>query len=167
MKIALKITASLLGAIRADLVRPHPFAHERVGFISAGISSLGRDIMVLARAYRPVDDNDYLDDPSVGAMMGPEAIRKALQWAMGEGHAMLHVHSHGGRGIPGFSSVDIRENAKFIPDFHKVAPRCVHGALVLSDDSARGQLWLNRGGASVPIDTFVEVGPTLRKWSVA
>ncbi len=167
MKLTLKITGGLLAAVRSDLSRPHAFAHERVGFISAGLSSLGSDVLLIARSYRPVVDQDYLDDPSVGAMMGPEAIRKALQWAMGEGHAMLHVHTHGGCGIPGFSSIDVRENAKFVPNFHKVAPKCAHGALVLSDDAARGQVWLERGCTPTPIDAFVEIGNSLRKWSPA
>ena len=167
MKVRFKITADLLADIRADLARPHAFAHERVGFISAGISPMAQDIMVLARAYRPVRDDDYLNDPSVGAMMGREAIRKSLEWAMQGGHAMFHVHTHGGAGIPGFSGIDLRENRKFVPDFFKVTPRCPHGALVLSDTAASGQIWFGRGREPSGIDEFVVVGPSLRKWGHA
>ena len=74
-----KITRRLLESVRRDLERPHPFAYERVGFISAGLSSAEDDLWVLARSHRAVADDDYLRDPSVGAMMGPEAIRKAIQ----------------------------------------------------------------------------------------
>jgi hypothetical protein len=167
MKLTFKITQSLLADIRTDLVRPHAFAHERVGFISAGLSSMGRDLVIVARGYRPVRDEDYLNDRTVGAMMGREAIRKSLEWAMQAGHAIFHVHTHGGRGIPGFSSVDIRENQKFVPDFFKVAPQCAHGALVLSDNAARGQIWIERTRSPLPIDSFVTIGPTLMKWSAA
>src|SRR5690606_33084922 len=65
MNIRFKITASLLAAIRADLRRPHAFAHERVGFISAGLAAAHDDLITLAREYRPVRDEDYLPDPSV------------------------------------------------------------------------------------------------------
>ncbi len=82
MNVRFKIPSALLASIRIDLRRPHPFAHERVGFISTALSAAGEDLLVLARAYRSVRDEDYLHDPTVGAMMGPEAIRKALQWAM-------------------------------------------------------------------------------------
>jgi hypothetical protein len=164
MKIRFKITGDLLDGIRADLMRPHAFAHERIGFISAGLSSVGKDLVVLARDYRPVPDEDYLNDSSVGAMMGREAIRKALEWSLQAGHAMFHVHTHGGWGIPGFSSVDLRENRKFVPDFFKVSPRFPHGALVLSDTAACGQIWLRRAGEPVTIDDFVIVGPGLKKW---
>jgi hypothetical protein len=165
MNINFKIRSSLLAAVRIDLQRPHPFAAERVGFIAAGITAVGRDLLVLARSYRAVLDKDYLADRSVGAMMGPEAIRKALQWAMQDKCALFHVHSHGGQGVPGFSGVDVRENARFVPDFLKVAPQCAHGAIVLSDTAARGQVWLERSQPPYAIHQFTEVGAPIRTWS--
>ena len=86
---------------------------------------------------------------------------------MQAGIALFHVHSHGGRGFPQFSGVDIRENAKFIPDFFKVAPQMPHGAIVLSSDSARGQMWVERRRAYLPITEFTEVGMPTRHWSAA
>jgi hypothetical protein len=167
MKIHFKITSSLLATVRIDLHRPHRFAAERVGFIAAGICAAGRDLLILARTYRAVHDDDYLPDRSVGVMMGPEAIRKAMQWAMQDRCALFHVHSHSGQGIPGFSGIDLRENARFVPDFLKVAPHCVHGAIVLSDTAARGQVWLDRERAPSSIHRFTEVGAPIRTWSPA
>lgn len=155
----------LLQAIRRDLARPHRFAYERVGFISAGLSSAADDLWVLARSYRPVADDDYLPDPSVGAMMGPDAIRKALQWAMSENVAIFHVHTHGGRGQPGFSDIDLREQAKFVPNFFQIAPQCPHGALVLSNDSAHGHIWLDGSKPCEVMTGFVEIGVPLKTWS--
>jgi hypothetical protein len=88
MNIRFKITSALLASIRIDLRRPHAFAHERVGFISAGMSAVGGELLVLTRAYRPVLDGDYLPDSTVGAMMGPEA----------QGPAMGHAEPR--RGVP-------------------------------------------------------------------
>ena len=167
MNVRFKITTSLLSTIRIDLRRRHPFAHERVGFISAGMSISGDDLLVLARQYRPVCDHEYLPDLSVGAMMGPEAIRRALQWAMQDTVALFHVHTHGGQGLPHFSSVDLRENAKFVPDFFKVAPQRAHGAIVLSDTAAHGQIWFAGSQPHHFITSFVEVGAPLRKWARA
>lgn len=164
MKVRFKISSRLLAEIREDLRWPHSFAHERVGFIVAGLASYTEGVLVLARAYRPVADGDYLHAPSVGAMMGPDVIRKAQEWALFKGEAIFHVHSHGGSGLPGFSGVDLRENAKFVPDFLKVAPQNIHGAIVLSDDAAAGQFWQSRNGKPETIDGFVEVGSLLRKW---
>jgi hypothetical protein len=165
MTVQFKIARHLLEDIRRDLARPHSFAHERVGFISAGLSSADDDLWVLARAYRPVADDEYLRDPSVGAMMGPEAIRKAIQWALSDGVAIFHVHTHGGRGRPGFSGIDLREQAKFVPSFFQVTRKCPHGALVLSDNSAFGNIWLDGRKSGEPITGFVEVGAPLNAWS--
>lgn len=167
MKVTFKITSALLTTIRIDLARPHPFAHERVGFISAGLSAIGDDIIALAREYRPVEDRDYLPDPSVGAMMGSDAIRKAMQWALDTKAALLHVHSHGGTGVPEFSGIDIRENAKFVPDFFKVAAQSAHGAIVLSGNAARGQIWLERKAQPLAINTYSVVGMPIQSWSAA
>ena len=167
MNIRFKITSALLATIRIDLRRPHLFAHERVGFIAAGLAAAHDELLTLVQEYRPVRDDEYLQDPSVGAMMSAEAIRRARQWAMDDRAAIFHVHTHGGRGIPGFSGVDNRENAKFVPNFVSIAPQYVHGAIVLSDTAAFGQVWLGRKSPQPFIATFSEVGMPIRSWRAA
>jgi hypothetical protein len=165
VNVQLRITRHLLHTVRLNLARPHPFAYERVGFLAAGLSSRANDLWVLVRSYRAVADGDYLHDHSVGAMMGPEAIRKALQWAMSENVAVFHVHAHSGRGHPRFSGLDLREQAKFVPNFFHVAPQCPHGALVLSDVFAYGHIWLSEDRPYDVITRFSEVGVPLKEWS--
>lgn len=167
MKIRFKITSALLATIRIDLRRPHPFAHERVGFIAAGLAAAHDELLIVAREYRPIRDDEYLNDPRVGAMMSAEAIRSARQWAMDERVAIFHVHTHGGSGIPRFSGTDVTENAKFVPNFTSVAPHAVHGAIVLSDTAARGQVWLDRKPPQPFITTFHEIGMPIRSWRAA
>lgn len=164
MNVRFKIGAKLLSDVRQDLYRPHPFAHERVGFISAGLATYDGGVLALAQEYRPVADEDYVRDCTVGAMMAPEAIRKAQEWALVRRVAIFHVHTHGGHGIPSFSGVDLRENPKFVPDFLKVAPQNLHGAIVLSDDAASGQFWVKRNTIAADLTDFLEVGSTLRHW---
>ena len=165
MKVNFRISRSLLETIRRDLRRPHAFAFERVGFISAGLSGAGNDVLVLAQEYRAVRDEDYLPDQSVGAMIGPEAIRVALQWALGTGLGVFHVHKHEGRGVPRFSGVDLRENQRFVPDFFKVAPQSIHGAILLSDTAACGQVWINQNLTPQLFNCFTESGIPIQKWS--
>jgi len=167
MKTHFKITRPLLAEIRLDLERPHPFAWERVGFIFAGVARVAPDeLLLLAHAYSPVADEDYLFDRSVGAMMGSDAIRKALQTALQTQTAAFHVHMHAHDGRPDFSRVDLTENAKFVPDFFKVGPQAPHGALVLSQDSAVGQVWLGRWQRPHPIDRMTAVGLPLAREGV-
>src|SRR5581483_7393114 len=85
MNIVFRFAAELMTEVRADLARPHPFAYERVGFISIRAAALADGLLLLADSYFPVPDEEYIDDPSVGAMLGQEAIRKALDLALLQG----------------------------------------------------------------------------------
>jgi hypothetical protein len=168
MTIVFRAPSALLDRVREDLHRRHPFADERVGFFVCRAGRLpGGGLVVLAGGYQPVADDDYLPDPTVGAMMGPTAIRKAMQRALnggGEDVSMFHVHMHGHRGPTDFSEVDDRESRKFVPDFFHVAPAMPHGAIVLSLDQAMGFCWAAPGMGPVPIDRFSSVGAPLQIW---
>lgn len=141
-KTVLRISNQLLKNIHADLNRPHKFAAERVGFICCRPAEVGEDTtLLLAGDYQCVDDNDYINDPHVGAMINSSAIRKALQFSFNNHASMFHVHRHEHKGKPMFSQIDMREYQKFIPDFFKVQSKLSHGAIVLSHDSALGAIW--------------------------
>lgn len=166
-KISFKITSSLDRQVRSNLQAKHKFAAERVGFIACKVAELDDDgLILLAKDYYPVADDDYIDDMSVGAMMGPAAIRKALKIAYTENMCMFHVHMHEHRGIPRFSKVDLRESAKFIPDFWNVRPKLPHGTLVLSHNAASGLCWVPESKNILPItDITVTSSPLFRIWS--
>ena len=137
--------------MREDLLRPHEYAAERVGFIICGVGKVEPSgFVILAHSYCSVADEDYVDDPTVGAMMGPGAIRKAMQLAYTNKVAMFHVHLHDHVGHPKPSSTDRRETAKFVPDFWNVRPEMPHGAVILSRDWLSGRCWYP--GRSEPIE---------------
>jgi hypothetical protein len=163
MTIVLRMRRDLVEEIRADLRRPHAFAHERVGFVSARAARLGRDgAVILARAYHPVDDADYLHDCRVGAMMGAAAIRKALEIAYVARDAMIHVHLHDHSGVPVFSRVDLTESNQFMLNFFNVVPHMPHCAVVLSANEAVGRCWRSGYHKPIHIDEIVEVGAPMR-----
>jgi hypothetical protein len=164
--IQMRMTAALERAIQKDLKRPHKFAHERVGFLRVGLSVYEDHVILLARDYCPVDDEHYIDDPKVGAMIGPTAMYLAMKWAFETDFALFHIHAHGGVGVPDFSGVDVRESNKFVPDFFKVRPDRPHGAIVLSSTHARGRVWLTEDSSPQSIDCFNIVGAQLKKWFV-
>lgn len=141
MRTTFRMTKALLEEIHSDLSRPHAFAHERVGFIACVRSSTSSGQLILASTYMPVADQDYERDPTVGAMMGSAAIRKALEFAYNHPVSMFHVHRHEHRGRPEFSKVDWSEGALFVPDFWKVRASMPHGLLVLSRNAATSAVW--------------------------
>jgi hypothetical protein len=142
LKIIFRATAQFLHAVRADLARPHDFAAERVGFMSIRAAIADDNLILFAEGYHAVADEDYIVDPTVGAMMGQEAIRKALEISLLQPVGMFHVHMHDHVGRPRFSPIDLSEQLKFVPDFFNVR-RVPHGAIVLSHDKAAGSVWLN------------------------
>ena len=48
MRIIFKATKPYMDSLRADLVRPHKFAEERVGFITARAAAANGNLVILA-----------------------------------------------------------------------------------------------------------------------
>lgn len=162
MKVLFKITSALLELVREDLSRAHPFAFERVGFLSCRTASLRPSgLVVLACEYLPVANDDYVNDSTVAAMMGPAAIRKAMQHAYNNDVGMFHVHIHDHSGTPRPSETDLHETAKFVPDFWHVKPQMPHGAIILSRDSISGRCWYPERKKPFSISRFKIVGTRL------
>lgn len=168
MKTHIKIVGSLLSDIRADLHRRHAFAFERVGFLTAGASwTRHGDLVLLCRDYQPVADEDYEHSSTVGARIGSNAMRKALQAAYQHKSSILHIHTHGRRGRPEFSSVDLDSAREFVPGFFNALPQMPHGIVVLSNDSARGLLWTRPKGRPRYVDDFQQVGVAPTRFGAA
>lgn len=165
MKIHIKITEVLLAQVRADLHRRHLFALERVGFLTAGATcSRDGDILLLCRSYHPVADEDYEASATVGAQIGSDAMRKAIEVAHPRKSALLHIHTHGGLGMPTFSKTDLVSGAQFVPGFFNALPRTPHGLIVLSNTSAAGLVWTARDAEPQQVDGFTQVGRSLQKF---
>ncbi len=163
MKVGIRITSPQLDAIRTDLARRHAFAWERVGFIAASATASAGRLLLLVRGYQPVADEDYVRAAGVGAEIGSEAFRKALQWAYRPKSALIHVHTHHGEGQPAFSGVDIRSGFEFVPSFFTTLPRMPQGMIVLSDDAATGLVWMAEERQPLAIEEFTQVGAGYRR----
>lgn len=165
MKACIKIMRPLLDTVRADLERSHPFAAERVGFLLAGATYAKGQVILTVNSYQGVDDEDYEQNSYVGAEIGSNAMRKAVQAAYRPQQALLHIHSHGGYGQPEFSDTDISSACDFVPAFFHPVPKMPHGLLVLSDDSVSGIFWQQGDQDPIIISDFITVGsPYARNW---
>lgn len=163
MTATLKITGALLDRVRDDLARPHPHAYERVGFLTAGAcTAADGNLFVLANGYVGVDDDDYENNPRVGAAIGRTAFRKALEVAYRARSSLLHVHSHGRSGLPGFSRIDLASGVQFVPSFFSVIPTMPHGMVVLSDTHATGLVWSHAGAPPTYFSRIVRVGAFIK-----
>lgn len=163
MRTVMKFTQVLLDRIVNDLRRPHEFAYERVGFITCryGRAASGT-LLILAHAYHPVADENYIDDPGFGALIDGNALRNALQLALTFPVGLFHVHLHDFKGTPRPSKIDEVETDRFVPDFVNIRPSVPHGAVILSADSISGNVWTSRYRGPKSIAKFQIVGTNVR-----
>jgi hypothetical protein len=157
-----RVTGRLLDHVRADLCRPHAFAAERVGFMYCRFGRIGaRGLVILAFDYEPVDDANYIDDPAFGAVINSTAFRSALGRALREAVGVFHVHMHDHSGLPAPSRADLRETARFVPDFFHARPSLPHGALILSRDRLSARVWFKKQTSPVAVENARVVGAPL------
>lgn len=165
----IRIPERLVTSILMDLARPHPIAHERVGFLFGGIGTTAEgQRLFLAKRYHPVADDHYLPtkDPRVGAAIGERAIRGAREESMSTGDGIMHVHQHLWCGDPGVSKVDREGYEAMIPSFVPMAPRAAHGALIFSIDNATALVRWPGSKAMVQSNVTV-IGFPMRFWGNA
>ncbi|MDE2466356.1 MAG: hypothetical protein KGO02_21985 [Alphaproteobacteria bacterium] len=162
MTAEIRLSRQLVDQLQADLRRRHPFAHERVGFLSCRTAALpAGGVMIIPVAYHPLEDSEYVESDEAGAMMTETAIGRAMQRAYRDRMSIVHVHEHGHNGRPGFSGIDIREAHEFVPDFFNACPRQPHGLMVLSRDYAAGLVWRHGDAAGQPASVTI-VGAPMR-----
>jgi hypothetical protein len=164
MTVQLRIPSRLVQTARSDLLRPHAHAHERVGYFKVKPAACADVLLLCAFDYFPVLDEHYLVNKSVGAMIGPEGLRSAMQVAYSDQVGLFHTHLHPHEGRPWFGRYDLEQNHQFVPDMFNVAAGVPHGALIFSLDAVAGLCWQKRGERPVPITKVTEVGAPIRLW---
>ncbi len=151
--IEVRVSREMYEAMRADLARPHEFAAERVGFSMGRIGITASGYMILLTRYCSVPDEHYIDDPTVGARIGTEAltaVAHAIYHGRAKAEGVFHVHVHEHYGKTGMSRTDRAELPKLCPAF---AP----WALRLHTESSSGAWTTLRPGYGCrgPVNLFV------------
>lgn len=149
----IKMTGSLHEEILRDLPRRHPFASERVGFVLGRMGSLQNNgKLILLNRYHSIPDDQYLDDPEVGARIGTDALTWAMQAAYhcrATRQGIFHVHLHDHPLEPDMSPLDRSEIPKLIPGFQSVSREAAHGIIIFSRD--HGSAWVWPPGTKDPV----------------
>jgi hypothetical protein len=159
MKVEIRIPGAIWTAAVADLARPHPFAFERVGFLSSASALLGPDHhLVLITKYHTVPDQHYLDDRSVGACIGSDAIRSSMQRVLDERTGQLHVHLHDHRGPTGPSRTDRKGLPPIVRSLATIGPGQASGYLILSADHAWAEMRVPGVNTPVLVTKITSVG---------
>ena len=137
MNVEIRIPGALYCEAFEDLRRPHPHAYERVGFFSSAVKLLNpQHCLVLLNRYHSVADEHYLEDPTIGALIGVESITAAMQRTLSERSGQFHVHIHEHCGEPRPSVDDIKGLPPVVRSLSATAPKQASGYLILSRDRA-------------------------------
>ena len=165
MRFEIKLTGFLYDRIVSDLIRRHPFAAERVGFVSARMGSLAdQGKLILLNRYHSIPDEQYVDDPTVGARIGSEAMTWAML-AVYHGRpareGIFHIHLHGHNGETGMSRTDACEIPKLMPGFQSVGREAMHGIIILSRDHGSGWVWMPGRKEPIAAGTISVIGKPL------
>jgi hypothetical protein len=142
MSTIIKIPRDLFEHAKADLLRPHPFAFERVGFFSTRCGREKSTTLVHCVEYTSVADSHYIRDKSVGARIGPSAITEAMARAVNNSVGQIHVHLHGGSGLPYPSRTDSYELPPLSGSFRNANDTEAHGWMILGEADAYTSLLL-------------------------
>jgi ThiF family protein len=136
MQTILKIPRQLFEQAKADLLRPHAFAYERVGFFSTRCSRTKSKILVHCIAYNSVTDEHYIMDSTVGARIGSDAITEAMGHAVISSIGQIHVHYHGGAGLPHPSPTDSTELPALSRSLRNANAKEANGWMILGNEDA-------------------------------
>jgi len=144
--VKLKIPRELFEKALVDLKRPHRFACERVGFFSTRCSRGPSITIVHCIDYHSLSDDHYIEDNFVGVRIGSSAITEAMSRCASNKVGQLHVHYHGGHGVPRPSHDDCRELPLLARSLRHVDAEQAQGWAILSADNTI--LFINEPGQS-------------------
>jgi hypothetical protein len=162
-----RITRDLRKEVMTDLMRPHEFAEERVGFLFGKFVGGSPGLVLLSR-YTPVPDERYEPSEEFGALINSEAILATMQRLRdrrGTFECAFHVHMHGHKGAPRLSGPDKRSLPKLIPGFQRMSPDGAHGILVFSLNHGRAWVWTSGEGEPCLASRISVIGAPLEFFS--
>jgi hypothetical protein len=134
--ITLRMPERLHQQMIEDLQRPHEYAFERVGFLYTKSKWLdNKTLLIIATSYEAVAEEDYLEDDSVGAKIGANAIQKAQQTLFDQKGGCFHVHLHDHPGKPLPSGTDCDSLPGVVQSLTNISKGQATGYLILSENS--------------------------------
>jgi hypothetical protein len=162
--LEMRLSRALHRLIIEDLLRPHPFAYERVGFVFGRLNTVGNASIIYLDRYKGVSDERYIESKEYGALIDDIAILDAMQEVRsrrGNGEGGFHVHVHEHKGRPGFSLPDQRSLPNLVPGIGRMDPTGASGLLLLSNDNGIAHVWMPGSTECALTDRIVVAGAPL------
>ncbi len=143
------VPRSLMHEMR-NITRPNEKRGEPLAFLLSRFASEDSRTILVGIEAIPFPDCAYIDGPA-GANFDTEWAVKIANEQIGANVGLLLVHSHGGKGMPDFSSVDQQTNRTVMGALAIGIRTAPYGAIVLSDTDARCVLSVARASMIVRV----------------
>jgi molybdopterin/thiamine biosynthesis adenylyltransferase len=163
-KVTIRIPEKLYDNIYADLLRPHKFASERVGFTFSKTKILENgEIIICMNEYTPIDDGNYIMAPSVGAKFNSLAITNAIGYGRKHKKGIFHTHLHElSKRDPEFSFTDLEHLPPIVESANRIVKEEIHGLFLLSQTTLSALVWIPGEEGYRKVDQISIVGATLK-----
>lgn len=163
-RVILKISTEIYSGILNDLLRPHKYANERVGFLFSRSKKIWNgDYLVYLTEYKALDDEDYIDDPRFGSKFGSKPINDSISYGLERDMGVFHVHMHElSGGLPEFSDIDLKHLPPIFESCHRIIKNQVHGMLLLGSEGLNAQVWIPERRGFIKADQINVVGSPMK-----
>lgn len=143
------VPRSLMRELR-EITRSNTMRGEPLAFLIARFASEESSTILVGIGALPFPDSAYVDGPA-GANFDTEWAVSIANRQIGSNVGLLLVHSHGGTGLPTFSSIDQQTNRSVMGALAVGVKTAPYGAMVLSDTDARCVLSVSRALTNVRV----------------
>lgn len=127
----------LLDEAVLDLLRYHPFAFERVGYLLGEI----QEGYLVINEWISFEDSFYEENKEVGARLGTEAMTILMRKAFSTKKLFFHTHLHDFQDVPSFSGVDMRSLLEVTPSLFDFSGNGPHGAFLIGRKLSKLTWW--------------------------
>jgi len=145
----LHVPRSLMHALR-DMTRPNQEHGEPLAFLLVRFASEDSRTILVGIGALPFPNSAYVDGPA-GANFDTDWAVAVANEQIAENTGLLLVHSHYGKGVPGFSGIDQQTNRTVMGALAVGVKTAPYGAMVLSDTDARCVLSVSRALTNVKV----------------
>jgi hypothetical protein len=138
MKVVL--SKIILDKALRNLLLPHDFAYERVGYFLGNLENEN----IYIDEWFPFYDSEYNSTCKAGVEIGENGMFRLMNHAYKKKKHFFHAHIHDFQDSPKFSAIDMRSLVSVTSALFDFSERCIHGGMVIGRKETLCIFWKDR-----------------------
>ena len=123
-----------------DLKRIHPFAFERIGYLTGKLENQN----LVLNGWLSIKDDYYEESNEVGARVGRDGMIFIMKRAFQSKKIFFHTHLHAFQRSPVFSFIDELSLLEVTHSLTNLTGQCFHGGIVIGQSLSRIKFWTDK-----------------------